>query len=296
MQLHKLMIVGNAEWCALPQLKIPAIRARIDSGAKTSSLHAVNIEEFYKNRQQWVRFEIHPLRIHTDVLIICEAPVFDYRLVKSSTGVAQPRYVIETNIEMGGEKWTIQVTLANRRSMGFQMLLGRQAMTHRMLINPSEDFQLTRYSRKQVREFYNIPKEQKIKTKSTQPDKKQETEVHEKISVKPVSEKKSKKPVTENKSEKPVKKVKASVAKKTTEPKKDKKKKTVSSSDKLKQTKLKQKEKRLIQKAKAKEKALKLKQIQKEKEKQLKLKKKQKEKASKLKQKKTGKQLSLFFS
>ncbi|MBL7898886.1 MAG: ATP-dependent zinc protease [Crocinitomicaceae bacterium] len=289
------MIVGNAEWCALPQLKIPAIRARIDSGAKTSSIHAVNIEEFYKNRQQWVRFEIHPLRIHTDVMIVCEAPVYDYRLVKSSTGVAQPRYVIETYIEMGGEKWTIQVTLANRRSMGFQMLLGRQAMTHRMLINPSEDFQLTRYTRKQVREFYNIPKEQKVKIKPHHPDKKQETIIEEEISQKPVSEKKSKKTKTEKVSKK-VAKSDTSATKKSAEVKKEKVKKAVSSSVKLTQNKLKQKEKKLIQKAKAKEKALKQKQIQKEKEKRLKLKKKQKEKESKLKQKKTGKQLSLFFS
>lgn len=150
------MIVGNAEWCALPDLKIPAIRARIDSGAKTSSIHAVNIREFYKGRQQWVRFEIHPLRIHTDIFVECEAPVFDFRLVKSSTGEAQPRYVIQTRIDMGGEKWTIQVTLANRRSMGFQMLLGREAMTHRILINPSEDFRLTRYTKKQIRTFYGI--------------------------------------------------------------------------------------------------------------------------------------------
>ncbi|MBI3134264.1 MAG: ATP-dependent zinc protease [Bacteroidetes bacterium] len=156
MELRKLMIVGNAEWCALPNLKVPAIRARIDSGAKTSSIHAVNIQEFYKGRQQWVRFEIHPLRIHTDIFIKCEAPVYDFRIVKSSTGEAQPRYVIQTTIAMGGEKWTIQVTLANRRSMGFQMLLGREAMTHRILINPSEDFRLTRYTKKQIRTFYGI--------------------------------------------------------------------------------------------------------------------------------------------
>lgn len=156
MDIRKLMIVGNAEWCALPELKVPAIRARIDSGAKTSSIHAVNIQEFYKGRQQWVRFEIHPLRIHTNVFVVCEAPVYDFRMVKSSTGEAQPRYVIQTTIEMGGEKWTIQTTLANRRSMGFQMLLGREAMTNRILINPSEDFRLTRYSKRQIRDFYGI--------------------------------------------------------------------------------------------------------------------------------------------
>ncbi|MBK7129560.1 MAG: ATP-dependent zinc protease [Crocinitomicaceae bacterium] len=170
MDLRKLMIVGNAEWCGLPHLKIPAIRARIDSGAKTSAIHAVNIQEFYKGRQQWVRFEVHPLRVHTDVSVICEAPVYDHRMVKSSTGVALPRYVIETTIEMGDERWTIQVTLANRRSMGFQMLLGRQAMTHRILINPSEDFRLTRYSRKQIKDFYNIKSWKTKKDKTSKKD------------------------------------------------------------------------------------------------------------------------------
>lgn len=156
MDVRKLMIVGNAEWCALPDLNVPAIRARIDSGAKTSAIHAVNIREFYKHRQQWVKFEIHPLRVHTDVFIECQAPVYDFRMVKNSSGEAQPRYVIQTTLELGNEKWTIQATLANRRSMGFQMLLGREAMNHRILINPSEDFRITRYTRKQIRDFYGI--------------------------------------------------------------------------------------------------------------------------------------------
>lgn len=158
MELRKLMIVGNAEWCSLPELKIPAIRARIDSGAKTSAIHAVNIQEFYKSRQQWVRFEIHPLRVATDVIVQCQAPVYDFRMVKSSNGQSHPRYVIQTTIEMGGERWTIQATLANRRSMGFQMLLGREAMINRILINPSEDFRLTRLTKKQIRKLYNIGK------------------------------------------------------------------------------------------------------------------------------------------
>ena len=150
------MIIGNAEWCALPDLNVPAIRARIDSGAKTSSIHAVNIEEFQKDGQRWVSFEIHPLRKHTDIFIQCKAPVIDYRMVKSSTGVAQPRYVIQTKLTMGDRTWFIEATLANRRSMGFQMLLGREAMKDGILINPAEGFQLTRYSKKQIRTFYGI--------------------------------------------------------------------------------------------------------------------------------------------
>lgn len=156
MDLNGLMIVGNAEWCALPELKIPAIRARIDSGAKTSSVHAININEFYKGTERWVSFEIHPLRKHTEIFVLCEAKVIDYRMIKSSTGIAQPRYVIQTEIEMGGKNWSIEVTLANRRSMGYQMLLGREAMINRILINPAEGFQLTRYSKKQIRQFYGI--------------------------------------------------------------------------------------------------------------------------------------------
>lgn len=163
-----IMIIGNAEWCALPDLRVPAIRARIDSGAKTSSIHAVNIQEFQKNGNQWVSFEIHPLRKHTEIFIKCEAEVIDYRMVKSSTGIAQPRYVIQTTLVMGNRSWTIEATLANRRSMGFQMLLGREAMKEGILINPAEGFQLTRYSKKEIRNFYGIehwiPKRKKKKS------------------------------------------------------------------------------------------------------------------------------------
>lgn len=157
MEIEKLVIIGNAEWCALPELKVPAIRARIDSGAKTSSVHAINIKEFYKNKERWVKFEIHPLRKHTEVFIVCEAKVIDYRLVKSSSGEAKPRYVIQTQVKLGNQKWNIEVTLANRKSMGYQMLLGREAMMNRVLINPSEGFRLTKYTRKEIRNFYNIP-------------------------------------------------------------------------------------------------------------------------------------------
>ena len=156
MNIQDYMIVGNAEWCALPQLKVPAIRTRIDSGAKTSSIHAINITEFHKGNERWVEYEIHPLRIHTDVFVRCQSKVVDYRMVKSSTGIAQPRYVIRTMIEMGGKQWEIEMTLANRRTMGYQMLLGREAMNNRILINPAEGFRITRYSKKQIRSFYGI--------------------------------------------------------------------------------------------------------------------------------------------
>lgn len=155
MEFINHMIVGNAEWCALPELKVPAIRTRIDSGAKTSSIHAINIREFYKGQERWVEYEIHPLRIHTEIFVKCQSKVVDYRMVKSSTGVSQPRYVISTTIEMGGKRWPIEMTLANRRTMGYQMLLGREAMNH-ILINPAEGFRLTRYSKKQIRNFYGI--------------------------------------------------------------------------------------------------------------------------------------------
>lgn len=156
MELSEYMILGNAEWCSLPRLKIPAIRARIDSGAKTSSIHAVNIKEFYKAGERWVSYEVHPLRKHTDIAVQCESKVVDYRMIKSSTGVSQPRYVIKTQIEMGGKQWMIEMTLANRRSMGYQMLLGREAMVDKVLINPAEGFCLTVYSKKEIRNFYGI--------------------------------------------------------------------------------------------------------------------------------------------
>lgn len=132
--------IGNQEWFAFPELGIPCVKARVDSGAKTSSLHAFNIRGFEREDEAWVRFDVHPIQHNRRIVIHCEHKAVDKRMVKSSSGLAETRYVIKTPVKLGNETWDIELTLANRDSMGFRMLLGREAMNGRLLVDPSIDF------------------------------------------------------------------------------------------------------------------------------------------------------------
>ena len=147
-------IIGSEEWCAFPDLALPAIKARIDSGAKTSSIHAFNIHTFRRSGELWVSFEVHPLQNNRRTVIRCEKPVIDRRSVKSSSGVSETRYVISAPIKMGSEIWDVELTLANRDSMGYRMLLGREAMSGRVVIDPSQSFCLGDVSQQELQEFY----------------------------------------------------------------------------------------------------------------------------------------------
>jgi len=128
---------GRAEWCSMPDLGIPLIKARIDTGAKTSAIHARNIAPFEKDGVQYVSFEIHPIQRTRKATIRCEDKVNDYRCVKSTTGTTEERYVIETRLQIGGDyDQLVEVTLTNRRSMSYRMLIGRQALNKRAIIDP----------------------------------------------------------------------------------------------------------------------------------------------------------------
>ncbi|HAC34132.1 MAG TPA: 30S ribosomal protein S6--L-glutamate ligase [Gammaproteobacteria bacterium] len=132
--------IGSEEWCSFPELGLPAVKARVDSGAKTSSIHAVNIQPFRRDRKLWVSFEVHPLQGNRRVLVRCERKVVDRRSIKSSSGVSETRYVISTPVKIGEQIWHIQLSLANRDSMGFRMLLGREALEGRAVIDPEKAF------------------------------------------------------------------------------------------------------------------------------------------------------------
>ena len=132
--------MGWREWIALPALGLPRIKAKIDTGARTSALHAFQIESFERNDQQWVRFKIHPKQRRADPEVVCEALIKDRRVVRDSGGHAEERIVIETPIEVGGQRWPIEVTLTSRDDMLFRMLLGRTAMRDRALVNPSRSY------------------------------------------------------------------------------------------------------------------------------------------------------------
>lgn len=134
--MEERLVVGSEEWCALPELGIAMIKARVDSGAKTSSLHAFNIEVVEKGGGRFVEFEVHPLQENREVVCRCRAPLVDERRVRSSSGVAEKRYVISTTVKLGDATWNIELTLNNRTAMEYRMLLGRQALKGRVLIDP----------------------------------------------------------------------------------------------------------------------------------------------------------------
>ena len=151
-------VIGSQEWCAFPELKTPAVRARIDSGAQTSSIHASDIQPFRKDGEDWVRFEIHPVQESPKVIIKNEAKVVTVRKVKNTGGTSESRYVIKTPMKIGNDTYDIELTLANRDAMGFRMLLGREAMINRFLVNPAEIYTLGDYSEAQLKVIYKSVK------------------------------------------------------------------------------------------------------------------------------------------
>ncbi len=154
------IILGSEEWCSFPELGIPAIKARVDSGAKTSALHAINIVPFMKEGVNWVKFDINPIQNNLKTVIHCEALLIDKRIVKSSSGYREQRFVIQTKITIGEDSWAIEMTLTNRDSMGFRMLLGREAMSGRILVDPEQKYLLGQNSTENLIELYqsSIPK------------------------------------------------------------------------------------------------------------------------------------------
>lgn len=133
-------MLGWREWVALPELNIGQIKAKIDTGARSSALHAFAIDPYRKGGQRWVMFAIHPSQLNSDVVVECHAPIKDRRLVSDSGGHKQLRYVIETELVLGRSLIRAEMTLTNRDSMRFRMLLGRTAMNRRFVIDPSSSY------------------------------------------------------------------------------------------------------------------------------------------------------------
>lgn len=136
-------VVGAIELCDLPFLSITDLNVRVDTGAATSSLHVDNLEEFEKDGELWIRFDIHPDIHNVDKVVRREAPVAARKRVKSSTATRERRYVINTPIIMQNDQWTIQLTLTDRSEMTYLMLLGREAMNGRFIVDPEFDYLLT---------------------------------------------------------------------------------------------------------------------------------------------------------
>lgn len=154
MLITQKLIIGKEEWCALPELHVPALKAKIDSGARTSALHAENIHLYTARGERWVRFDVNPIQKARGITVHCRARLVDERDVKSSSGHTERRPVIETTVRIGNVTQTIQLTLTNRDSMGYRMLLGREAMQGRMLIDPEKSFLQGMHSDIEARAFY----------------------------------------------------------------------------------------------------------------------------------------------
>ncbi|PLX97980.1 MAG: ATP-dependent zinc protease [Desulfuromonas sp.] len=133
-------LIGWREWLALPGLNIPAIKAKIDTGARTSALHAYFIEPFSRDGVDMVRFGIHPLQKNNDLELVCESIVKDQRTVTDSGGHQERRYVIEEKVVFRDLSWPIELTLTNRDTMKFRMLLGRTALAGNFNVDPQKSF------------------------------------------------------------------------------------------------------------------------------------------------------------
>ncbi len=138
------IIIGSIEVCDLPDIGINNLQVRIDTGAKTSSLHVDNIEEFTKQGKPWVSFDIHPDVYNIKKVTACKAALHDVRSIKSSNGTSEVRYVIKTLMRLGDHSWPIEITLTNRSDMSYLMLLGREGMGKRVLVNPAKSFILSK--------------------------------------------------------------------------------------------------------------------------------------------------------
>jgi len=130
-------IIGRREWMQFPDLGIPAIEAKIDTGARSTSLHTHDYEVYDHRGEKWVRFHLHPLTSTDEIELTCTAPVIEFKEVKDSGGHVEERPFIETKARMGSHEWVIAVNLTNRENMKFRMLLGRTAMAG-FLVDPSK--------------------------------------------------------------------------------------------------------------------------------------------------------------
>ncbi len=152
-------IIGWKEWFGLDCLSLPAIKGKIDTGAKTSSLHAFNIESFYIEDVEYVKFDIHPLQKNKNVVRTCVARVIDRRMVSDSGGRKEKRFVIKSDLRIGESRIRIELTLANRDTMAFRMLLGRDAVKQvGMLVDTSKSFVQGKSKRKEILQLYHLTK------------------------------------------------------------------------------------------------------------------------------------------
>ncbi len=152
----KLLTFGWREWVSLPELGIKRIKAKVDTGARTSALHAFELRPYSENGRDRIEFRIHPVQKDNNTVITCTADVIDKRKVTDSGGHKEERFVIRTALQIGEHQWPIEATLTSRDDMLFRMLLGRTALKGHAQVNPSRS--------------YVVGKKKKVKSKDTNKD------------------------------------------------------------------------------------------------------------------------------
>lgn len=155
-----LEVIGWREWVGLPDFGIKSIKVKVDTGARSSSLHVFDLHSFERGEKTWVRFKIHPAQRKSEPTIEVEAEVLEFRNVRSSNGKSASRPVIVTQVELHGKVYMVELTLASRDNMGFRMLLGREAFRGRFLIDAGNSY----YGGKPLRKKKKIKSSKKKKT------------------------------------------------------------------------------------------------------------------------------------
>lgn len=150
-------IAGWREWVSLPELGIPFIKAKLDTGARTSTIHAFSVEHFRSGGRDRVRFGMHPLQKKKLPELFCEADILDRRMVSDSGGHRERRFIIRTPIRLGKEEWTIEASLTDRDGMLFRMLLGRTALIDRFMVDPAASFLFGRHVKDRKRAYAQAP-------------------------------------------------------------------------------------------------------------------------------------------
>ena len=151
---NAVLTLGWREWVAIPGLGIPAIKAKIDTGARTSALHAYFVEPFDQSGRSMVRFGIHPIQRRTDIEVVCVAEAIDRRRVSDSGGHAEFRHVISAPLHIGDQSWPIEITLTDRDTMAFRMLIGRTAMQGHAIVDPSRSYLAGKMRKKRSLSLY----------------------------------------------------------------------------------------------------------------------------------------------
>lgn len=157
-KINKVLLIGWREWCALPQLNIPAIKAKIDTGARTSALHAFNIRLHTQKDRQYVLFSVYPIQGNKNIAVDCESLLIDQRDIMSSNGHKEHRYIILTQITLGNQTREIELSLSDRDPLKFRMLLGREALKNWALVDTTHSFFQGRIQKPTLKKLYRLPK------------------------------------------------------------------------------------------------------------------------------------------